>query len=178
VGNVAPDFGVPDKDNVKIFTPTKNITHWHTDGEIDAEGFKSKYIQKNGTESPFYLGYYLHLLTDIAFAKYYRKVTEDISTDVDLKRKVTQDYINQDFIFLKNNPNSVFYTMFSKIKKFDNNYLDFFSEDAFTQRIQHTTNYYLAERTHATSEISAKYKVDLDLFVNDITKFLHETFNT
>jgi len=134
---------------------------------IDAENFKESYVFKNENGFPFYLGYYFHLLTDIAFSQYFRKVTGQIQTDTDLKQKITQDYLNQDFIYLQNNPNSIFYTMFSKIKEFDNNYLDFFSKDAFTNRIHHITNNYLAESTHTVSEFPITYKLDLDLFTND-----------
>ena len=178
VGSIAPDCGVPNK-NWSKFTPEKHITHWLLDGKnIDAENFRTKYIVKNENGFSFYLGYYFHLLTDIAFSRYFKKVTEQIQTDIDLKQKVTQDYLNQDFIYLQNNPNSVFYTTFSKIKEFDNNYLDFFSKDAFTERIKHITNNYLAESRHSTSEFPAIYKLDLDLFVNDTISLLKEFYST
>jgi len=177
VGNIAPDCGVPNE-NWSKFTPEKHITHWQLDGKnIDAENFKETYIVKNGNGFSFYLGYYFHLLTDIAFSRYFKKVTEQIRTDVDLRRKVIQDYLNQDFIYLQNNPNSVFYTTFSKIKEFDNNYLDFFSKDAFTSRIHHITNNYLAESTHTVCEFPIIYKLNLDLFVNDTIIFLQEVHN-
>ena len=177
VGNIAPDCGVPNE-NWSKFTPAKHITHWQLDGKnIDAENFKEKYIVKNGNSFSFYLGYYFHLLTDIAFSQYFKKVTGQIQTDVDLRRKVTQDYLNQDFIYLQNNPNSVFYTFFSKIKEFDNNYLDFFSADAFTKRIHHITNNYLNESTHIVSEFPIIYKLDMDLFTNDSIIFLQRVYN-
>lgn len=178
VGNIAPDCGVPDK-YWKKFTPEKHITHWQLNRkEIDAENFKETYVVKNGSGFSFYLGYYFHLLTDIAFSRYFKKVTEQIRTNIDLTRKITQDYLNQDFIYLQNNPNSVFYTTFSKIKEFDNIYLDFFSKDAFTKRIHHMTNNYLAESKHTVSEFPVIYKLNLDLFINDTIMFLQEVYNT
>ena len=177
VGSIAPDCGVPDKD-WKKFTPEKHITHWQLNGkEIEADNFKETYVVKNGDGYPFYLGYYFHLLTDIAFSQYFKKVTEQIRADVDLIRNVIQDYLNQDFIYLKNNPDSVFYTTFSKIKEFDNNYLDFFSKDAFTNRINHITNNYLSESRHISSEFPAIYKLNLDLFVSDTIMLLQEMYN-
>ena len=176
VGNIAPDCGVPNE-NWSKFIPEKHITHWQLNGKnIDAENFKEKYVGKNENGFSFYLGYYFHLLTDIAFSKYFKKVTRQIQTDIDLKQKITQDYLNQDFIYLQNNPNSIFYTMFSKIKEFGNNYLDFFSKDAFTNRIHHITNNYLAESTHTVSEFPMIYKLDLDLFVNDTILLLKEVY--
>jgi hypothetical protein len=178
VGNIAPDCGVPDED-WKRFTPEKHITHWQLNGkEIDAENFKEKYVAKNENGFSFYLGYYFHLLTDIAFGQYFRKVTEQVGADADLKQKIIQDYLNQDFIYLQNNPNSVFYMTFSKIKEFDNKYLDFFTKDAFTKRIHHITNNYLAESKHTVSEFPIIYKLNLDLFVNDTIMFLKQVFNT
>jgi hypothetical protein len=178
VGNIAPDCGVPNE-NWSKFTPEKHITHWQLDGKnIDAENFKETYIVKNGNGFSFYLGYYFHLLTDIAFSQYFKKVTGQIRTDVDLTRKITQDYLHQDFIYLQKNPHSVFYTAFSKIKEFDNHYLDFFSIDAFTKRIHHITNNYLTESTHTVSEFPIIYKLNLDLFVHDTIIFLQEIYNT
>ena len=177
VGNIAPDCGVPDKD-WKTFTPERRITHWLLNGnKIDAENFKETYVVKNDRGFSFYLGYYFHLLTDIAFSQYFKRITEHIETDNDLIQKIKQDYLNQDFIFLKNNPNSVFYTTFSKIEKFDNTYLDYFSEDAFTERIHHIKKNYLAESKHIVSEFPVIYKLNLDLFVNDTIMSLQEIHN-
>ncbi|MFA7135884.1 MAG: zinc dependent phospholipase C family protein [Bacteroidales bacterium] len=172
IGSIAPDCGVPNQDWSK-FTPEKTITHWQLDGKnIDAENFKEKYVVKNGNGFSFYLGYYFHLLTDIAFSRYFKSVTEQIRADATLTQKITQDYLNQDFVYLQNHPNSVFYTVFSKIKEFDNNYLGFFSKDAFTQRIRHITNNYLAESKHTVSEFPIIYKLDLDLFVRETIMFI------
>jgi len=178
VGNIAPDCGVPNE-NWSKFTPEKHITHWQLDGKnIDAENFKKIYIVKNQNDFSFYLGYYFHLLTDIAFSQYFKKITAQIRTDVDLIRKITQDYLNQDFVFLQNNPNSVFYTTFSKIKEFDNNYLDFFSKDAFTNRLHYITNNYLTESKHIAGEFPTIYKLNLDLFVDDTILLLKKVYNT
>jgi len=73
---------------------------------------------------------------------------------------------------------SVFHTTFSKIKEFDNDYLGFFSKEAFTKRIHHITNNYLTESTHNVGEFAIKYKLNLDLFVDDAIMFLQEVYNT
>jgi len=177
VGNIAPDCGVPDKD-WKNYTPGKRITHWQLDGKnIDAENFKETYLIVKDKNFPFYFGYYFHLLTDIAFAKYYSKVTEQIQTDAEMKQKVTQDYLNQDFVFLRNHPNSIFYTTFAKISEFDNHYLDFFPKDAFAKRIHHITDNYFAESRHIVSEFPNGYKLDLGLFVSDTIEQLKEVYS-
>lgn len=69
VGNIAPDGGVPNED-WSVFTPDTNISHFKTDGEIDIPKFLNKYMTGEkwaayGEKAKsFFLGYYVHLLTD------------------------------------------------------------------------------------------------------------------
>ena len=69
VGNIAPDSGVPNED-WSVFTPDTNTSHFKTDGEIDIPKFLNKYMTGEkwaayGEKAKsFFLGYYVHLLTD------------------------------------------------------------------------------------------------------------------
>ena len=76
LGNVGPDSGVPNED-WSSFNPPKKITHWiNEENNIDAERFFDKYIKNNFMEYSKYsyvLGYYIHLLTDIEWSKFFNE---------------------------------------------------------------------------------------------------------
>lgn len=74
VGNIAPDCNVENKDWT-AFTPTREVTHW-MQGErkkiSDCDIFCNEYILKRTNfnskeEYAFLLGYYSHLIADVAF---------------------------------------------------------------------------------------------------------------
>lgn len=70
MGNIAPDSGVPNED-WSVFTPNTNVSHFKKDGEISIPLFSDKYMNKelwagySEKEKSFFLGYYVHLLTDV-----------------------------------------------------------------------------------------------------------------
>lgn len=146
VGNIAPDCGVPNEDG-SGYTPDKEITHWYKKGstEIDAEDFRQKYLQVKDEKYPFYLGYYFHLLTDIAWsALYRRKYAALLAKDPKFIRTIKEDWYGQDFVFLQKNPNFVFFTRFAPIKSFANVYFDFYPADVFSRQIRYITDFYLS----------------------------------
>lgn len=86
MGNIAPDSGVPNEDWTQ-FRPPKTLSHFKTKRSdntyIDIEAFCAKYfnadINKTYTkkEYSFFLGYYVHLLTDIEWIRtVYRPLLE------------------------------------------------------------------------------------------------------
>lgn len=151
VGNIAPDCGVPNEDWSR-FTPDKAVTHWWSkDGTfIELEDFKNKYLNEEGANLPFYLGYYFHLITDIAWSALYdqKKIepiyAEGIQNDKNFIWTAKKDWYGQDHLFLQRNPDFVFFRMFAKIDAFENAYFDFYPANAFTRQIQYITNFYLS----------------------------------
>ncbi len=75
VGNIAPDCNVENEDWT-AFTPSREATHW-MQGErkkaSDCDAFCDEYLLKrkdkieSAEEYAFLLGYYSHLITDVAF---------------------------------------------------------------------------------------------------------------
>ena len=178
VGNIAPDSGVPNED-WSIFTPDTKISHWKNDGKnIDANDFLNKYLNKNIPKNDFYLGYYFHLLTDIEWEKLYQKKMlepiyyENINIDKNFIWTIKKDWYGQDYIFLKNNPNSIFFTEFSKIEKYENTFLEIFPKDAFTQKIKYITNYYKNAEADFKREYLYLSTMEMNSFVDEnIIKF-------
>ncbi len=173
VGNIGPDCGVPNED-WSNFTPDKNVTHWHSkDGtSIDAVDFKSKYLNTSDERYPFYLGYYLHLLTDIEWSKLYNRkksepvYAEGLKQDKNFIWTIKKDWYGQDYLFLRNNPNSIFYTMFSKINEFDNIFFDFYPRNAFIRQVKYITDYYLSSNENLDRDFHFLTKSEMDGFVD------------
>ena len=80
VGNIAPDCNVENADWT-AFTPSREVTHW-MQGErkkaSDCDAFRDQYILgrkekvQSAEEFAFLLGYYSHLITDVAFQAFLR----------------------------------------------------------------------------------------------------------
>lgn len=172
VGNIGPDCGVPNED-WSIFTPDKNVTHWWSkDGKyIDYEDFKCKYLNVADIHYPFYLGYYFHLLTDIEWSKLYeKKKLEPIYSDGLTRNKrfiwtIKEDWYGQDHLFLQSHPESIFYQIFSKIETFENNYFDFYPDNAFIRQIKYITNFYLSANEDAQRDFPYLSRMEMDDFV-------------
>ena len=72
IGSVAPDCGYGVKDSFGEFTPPPKITHWSPSGmkrDCRYNDFQKEYLNdKSNADYWFYLGYYVHLLTDIMWS--------------------------------------------------------------------------------------------------------------
>ena len=75
VGNIAPDCNIENADWSE-FTPPREITHWMRGKEKssdDCEAFRAEHLERrrgmisSAENYAFLLGYYSHLLTDVAF---------------------------------------------------------------------------------------------------------------
>lgn len=176
VGNIGPDCGVPNEDWT-AFTPDTVTTHWKTSEDtIDAEDFKRRFLRQADDRYPFYLGYYFHLLTDIEWSKLYlRKKAEPLyksglERDKSFIWTIKKDWYGQDHLFLQSHPDFVFFTIFSKLEAFPNDYFDFYPQDAFIRQIKYITNFYLTAREDPGREFPYLSKDEMDAFVRDTIK--------
>jgi len=186
VGNIGPDCGVPN-DDWSQFTPDTKITHWHAGEEwqkdtIDAEGFKYSYLQSKDDKYPFYMGYYLHLLTDIEWIKLFNRkkqepiYSEGLDSDPNFIWTIKKDWYGQDRVYLQEHKESVFFTMFSKITDFPNIYFDFYPDNAFIRQIKYISEYYLKGFMEEDPNREFPYlsKDEMDAFVNDTIPILED----
>ena len=172
IGNIAPDSGVPivGKDE---FDPPVYITHWKVGGnssKINAEKFLETYFAYNcnNKEKSFYLGYYVHLLTDYVWVEYiYPKLkmqfTYEYENDPNFMQKVKKDMFEIDCIYLNRCSDFRAYSIFTKVSKFPNIFLDYFSEEAFEKKIEIIRKYY----EDFTGKLSNKFLYLGDDQVND-----------
>lgn len=158
MGNIAPDSGVPKADGTG-FVPDAEVSHFRTVDEngvkdVHDDLFVAQYFIKERRESynereyAFYLGYWVHLLTDKLWAnKIVYGAKEKLSDlfeqdNAAFWKKIKRDWYDLDFLYLKKHPEFEAYGIYEGIKEFKNSYLDFFAEDAFVQRKKFIIEFY------------------------------------
>ncbi|GAA0779222.1 hypothetical protein GCM10008908_37450 [Clostridium subterminale] len=178
LGNVGPDSGVPNED-WSSFNPPKTITHWiNEENNIEANKFFNKYIKNNSMEYSKYsyvLGYYIHLLTDIEWSKFFdekkknalynKKLKEDASFIWTIKK----DWYGLDFLYLEKNPNFIFHTIFKNIDQVPD-YLDYFPEGALMKQVKYITEYYLGDNEETKDNFIYLNEEEMDKFIDETSK--------
>lgn len=151
VGNIGPDCGVPNED-WSAFDPPSEVSHWSTKGKsgIQSEKFYEAYLREgkeDHQEKSFLIGYYVHLLTDLAFTKLFKemKKTHPVYAPLDKDPKfiwtIKEDWYDLDHLYFRDNPQSLFHKVFQHVKEVPN-YLDYYPEGAVERQVQNITAYY------------------------------------
>lgn len=193
VGNIAPDSGIPNED-WSNFTPSSAISHFKitsTDGlkKIDIEKYIKRYLSEqqrkeyNKKQRSFYLGYFTHLLTDIMWAdeivrpkkEQFRTLYEKDKTAWIWEQK--KDWYDLDFLFLKKYPSFRAFAIYQNAVGFQNEYLDFFSKEAFDNRREYITNFYQEKREGLEREYPFLTENEMDQFVNQTSKKIEDILN-
>jgi hypothetical protein len=152
VGNIAPDSGVLADDNLS-YIPSSHVSHWRNEGDIQPERFYAECLEGRSfdtAEYSFRLGYYAHLVADQIWAESIwrpKKLTplyaEPMAKDPQFVWEIKKDWYGLDFLYLKENPQSIFHTDFVHIQDVPDYIADLFPTGAFTKRIQDTKTFYL-----------------------------------
>ncbi len=163
VGNIAPDSGLPNEDGT-AYTPNKDESHFRTRGEDghrhpDPALFASLYLSPaqladyTAKERSFYLGYYVHLLTDVAWTgnilmptvERFRKnyVSDPIRF---INGPLKRDWYDLDYLYLREHPNFRAWEIYKAAEGFDNIYIDRFARHAFADRQQFIVWFYSQEK--------------------------------
>lgn len=178
VGNIAPDSGVPNED-WSIFTPSTKISHFKSGSHSKAgpDNFAEKYfttqLQKRykKEEFSFYLGYLVHLLTDVSWSKQIVHPTKEtfaqqFAADPDgFIWKVKEDWYDLDHLYLKEHPDFRAFQLYRDAVGFENTFMDEFSADAFDNRRQYITGFYLQGKDGLDREYPYLTKAEMDTFV-------------
>ena len=169
MGNIAPDSGVPNEDWTK-FTPPKTVSHFNDsiyNTSINIDGFCSKYfneeINKKYTkkEYSFFLGYYVHLLSDIEWSNFVYKPLiqaypkEAAEDEYKLVWAAKKDWYDIDFLYLKQHPDFRGFSIYANAVNFENKFMNIFAKDAFENRRQYITWFY---RNDERGELERVYK--------------------
>lgn len=181
VGNIAPDSGVPNED-WSVFTPSTNVSHFRkTDKfgkkEIVLECYVDRYFSEkqranyDAKQYSFYLGYYVHLVTDMLWktkifegsvekdkGAYEKDPTETVW-------KWKKDWYDLDFLYLRDYPEFRAFKIYEQAAGFKNKYMEIFSEDAFDNRRVYITGFYHEKRENLDRKYPWLNKEEMDDFV-------------
>jgi len=196
VGNIGPDCGEPN-DDWSEFTPPSTITHWISDGlkkqNIDTDYFYEKYIKSINMfdseiekekfsieQKSFYLGYYIHLLTDVSWSlKIGIPIREKYAKEFEVQQAelwwvIKKDWYDLDHLYLKKNPDFKIFRIFDKIKEFKNNYFDYYSETAIIRQIRYISGFYNDEHEGLAREYIYLKEVEMDQFVRETVQEINK----
>ncbi|GIP44377.1 hypothetical protein J45TS6_28360 [Paenibacillus sp. J45TS6] len=173
VGNIGPDCGLYHEGEGLI--PPKTVTHYKMDGrQINADLFYSQYLLHHEKDIhtkklSFYLGYYLHLVTDQEWSKHYQaKKSEPLYQNImrtpEYWSLVKGDWYGIDFQYLKNNKDHIFWTTFQNIIDFPD-YLDIFPNGQVGEQIRRITAFYLENTLANDHEFVYLTLSEVDQFV-------------
>lgn len=174
VGNIGPDCGEPNED-WSVFHPPTQISHWmETEDKsgIRSEDFYEQYVKDNCLDEryPFYVGYYVHLLTDILwrtaiFLPAKEKYSEDFAKDHKFIWVIKEDWYDLDHKYLRDHPDFRIFRSFEQISSFPNIYLDYFSETAIERQIKYISHFYNTYEGNLDREYSYLSEESVDTFV-------------
>ena len=182
MGNMAPDSGVPNED-WSAFSPSTAVSHFRTDDgtgkkEIQLNAYLNGYFTPelragyNERQYGFYLGYLTHLLTDIlwsdriAYPTRQKFDTEFAAQGKGFWNVIKDNWYGLDFLYLKNHPGFRAFRAYLGSVGFVNTYLDFFAPDAFDNRREYITSFYLQDADIPT-EFPYLTEAEADRFVDD-----------
>ena len=156
MGNIAPDSGVPNADWTE-FHPPKSLSHFKTDRSTDPEAFCVQYFSAEKKkrygkrEYSFFLGYYVHLLTDVEWVKLIFRPLIEAHPDKAAKDRnrliqaAKEDWYDLDFLYLEQHPDFRAFSIYEHTVDFDNVFMDMFSADAFENRRQYICGFYRSD---------------------------------
>ena len=179
MGSMAPDSGVPNED-WSAFTPDKTVSHFQSEGKIvDPHAYYAGYFTPrhrtayDDGEYAFHLGYLTHLITDVVwhdeiYLPCRARCAEEIAADeAGFISRVKADWYDLDFLYLKKHPGFRAFRAYLGSVGFVNRYLDFFPTDAFENRRQYITDFYLQRREGLDREYPYLTEERTDHFVED-----------
>ncbi len=192
VGNIAPDSGVPNED-WSAFTPNTKISHFKGDSKIAVpEAFAAKYFTNaqqpaySQRHRSFYLGYLVHLITDVLWVKKVFAPSREKFADLYTSDKnnfvwrVKEDWYDLDFKYLRDHPDFRAFQIYLRAEGFTNEFMDEFSADAFDNRRQYITGWYLQGKDNLDREYPYLTELEMDAFVEssagEILDILHKSF--
>lgn len=178
VGNMAPDSGVPNED-WSAFTPSTKVSHFKTGtSKAGPQAFAEKYFtpahqaQYSDRQYAFYLGYLCHLLTDvlwsdrIALPSFRKFIGGQPPYRGPMVDKIKDDWYDLDFKYLRDRPGFRAFRAYLGAVGFVNTYMEEFSPDAFDNRRQYITSFYLEENDRIDREYPYLTEEEMNAFVD------------
>lgn len=186
VGNIAPDSGVPDE-TWTVFTPSTKISHFKSESsphtkKVYYPDFITKYFtpemqkQYSVEQYSFFLGYLTHLMADCLWAdrifdasleRFSAEYASDGRAFID---RMKEDWYDLDFQYLRDHPGFRAFRVYLGAVGYVNTFMEEFAPDAFDNRRQYITSFYLAENNHLDREYPYLSQGQMDAFVELASK--------
>ncbi len=150
IGSVAPDCGYGAKDSFGEFVPPPRVTHWSPSGmkrDCRYKDFFNTYMtgEKND-DYWFYLGYYIHLMTDIMWSvtmymptrvRYAREYEEN----KEFLKVIKQDWNDIDVMYLRKLEEHPSYDIIRGAGEIKD-YLPYYEKGQLTKQVKFIADYY------------------------------------
>ena len=185
VGNIAPDSGIPNEDWSE-FTPSVIVSHFRVDHSIPKNicipAFVERYFtpEQRTSYSPaqnsFFLGYLVHLLTDQLWSAQVGNALKERFPDQwqadrqGLIVRAKEDWYDLDYKYLRQHPDFRAFRIYSGAVGYKNVFMSEFAPDAFDNRRQYITSFYLEENDHLDREYPYLNEAQMDSFVSDASE--------
>lgn len=150
VGNIGPDCGVPNED-WSTFTPSKAVSHWHDDNrDCRCGDFAAQYLRGDTGDAQgrsFYLGYYIHLVTDNEWNRMLYRPKRDryraqFAADKKFIWVFKRDWYDLDHLYLREHPGFRAFRIFASIRDFRQDCFGYYPETAYQRQIGYITRFY------------------------------------
>ena len=180
VGNIAPDSGIPNEDWT-IFTPSTVVSHFRVDPSdprtIQIPVFVERYFTRlqranyTPAQNSFFLGYLVHLLTDQLWSAQVGNALKERFPDQwqadrqGLIVRAKEDWYDLDYKYLRQHPDFRAFRIYSGAVGYQNVFMREFAPDAFDNRRQYITSFYLEENDHLDREYPYLTEGQMDGFV-------------
>lgn len=151
VGAIAPDSGKMVDDFT--YLPPKDVSHWKRDGVSyrqrfeDNAAFYEKYAENESCRAAFsfYLGYYVHILTDTMYVRDIIHPFIEKNGKPYWKENITgirKGWYEIDYRFLADNKNFRPFALLKTVKPFETNRIGYFGPTDVFERIKYAVDLY------------------------------------
>lgn len=164
-GSIAPDTSIP-----------PDISHWCSNADksnCDVELFYEKYIA-NRDVSPnrdFYIGYYVHLLTDVLWQK--NKIKPLLQQGIEYIRKAKQRWKNVDDVFLSEQKDFRPFAELNTPEKYLKKWFDYYSESQVKDLVKSKLNF-IETNSADIAKVDVVAKKELEQFIVESSDYICE----
>ncbi len=178
IGNIAPDCGVPVKNG---YNPPTKTTHFSTNislkSDCDYNYIFNEFIknEKDKNKKSFYIGYFVHLMTDCQNAIYTTFPIEEkyglIANNKRLSRRIKQEWHNIDFEFLSTNISPSF-ELFKTFDGFNESYPEWYKNGEISWQMKNIAAFYKDQKPKT---INYKFTTpeDMNKFTSEVPEIIY-----
>ena len=185
IGNIGPDCSYLSSDGEELI-PSKKITHYIVDNQIDTESLYSLYLadvnlSTLNPEQSFYLGYYVHLICDQAWHKWHNKkkqesLYQEIIDRPEYQYVIREDWYGIDFQYLKRNQDHIFWSLFQHIQSCPD-YMAYYEAGQIMKQIRRIQKFYLTNTIADDHEFKYVTMSEVEQFVEDTVQEIQSLFD-